>query len=92
MFGVPDEYYGERMIAHIRLRADRGDGSAVSSKGSRIRTKEDVDAFCKGKIAHFKVPSEVCFVRDFPLTVTGKVMKYKMRDDYLAKQKKESKV
>ncbi len=43
-------------------------------------TEEDIRQFCDGKIAHFKVPKYVRFSDDFPMTVTGKVQKYKMRE------------
>ncbi len=66
--GVPDPKYGEEIIAWISLR----EGSDLS--------EEQVIAFCKGNIAHYKVPRYVRFCSDFPMTVTGKVQKYKMRE------------
>ena len=42
-------------------------------------TEEDVLAFCRGQIAHYKVPARVCFVDAFPMTVTGKIQKYLIR-------------
>ncbi len=68
VFGVPDEKYGEEVCAWIRLRV----GEAV--------VEEEIRAFCKERIAHYKVPRYVRFVEDFPMTVTGKVQKFVMRD------------
>ncbi|MDP6413854.1 MAG: AMP-binding protein, partial [Gammaproteobacteria bacterium] len=52
----------------------------VNLKEGEELSEEDVKAFCKGKIAHYKVPRYVRFGDDFPMTVTGKVQKYKMRE------------
>jgi fatty-acyl-CoA synthase len=66
--GVSDERLGEELCACIKLR----DGRRV--------TGEEIRDFCKGSLAHFKVPRYVEFVDQFPLTVTGKVQKYKLRE------------
>src|SRR4029079_14716952 len=66
--GVPDEKYGEELCAWIRVR----DGEQVSD--------EDVREFCRGKLAHFKVPRYVLVVDEFPMTVTGKIQKFKIRE------------
>jgi fatty-acyl-CoA synthase len=66
--GVPDARYGEAVCACIRIR----EGAALSV--------EDVQAFCREQIAHYKVPHYVRFVDSFPLTVTGKVQKYLIRE------------
>jgi len=66
--GVPDEKFGEEVCAFIQAR----DGASV-----------DIDAvreFCQGKIAHYKVPRYVLSIEDFPMTVTGKIQKYLLRD------------
>jgi len=68
VIGVPDVKFGEELCAWIVLR----EGATV--------TDEDVRAFCRGKIAHYKVPRYVRFVDAFPMTVTGKVQKFKMRE------------
>jgi fatty-acyl-CoA synthase len=65
--GVPDYKYGEEVCAVIRLR-----------EGESAETEEIIE-FCRGQIAHYKVPRYVRFVREFPLTVTGKVQKYLIR-------------
>jgi len=69
VFGVPDEKFGEEICAWIRL-----------APGAKL-TAGDVKAFCKGEIAHFKIPRHIRFVDEFPLTVTGKVKKNVMRKE-----------
>ncbi|KAM6473392.1 medium-chain acyl-CoA ligase ACSF2, mitochondrial isoform 2-T6 [Liasis olivaceus] len=66
--GVKDERMGEEICASIRVKA-----------GEEC-TAEEIKAFCKGKIAHFKIPRYIVFVKDFPLTVSGKIQKYKLRE------------
>ena len=66
--GVPDPKYGEEIIAWISLK----EGKDIS--------EEDIKEYCKGKVAHYKVPRYIRFGNDFPMTVTGKVQKYKMRE------------
>jgi fatty-acyl-CoA synthase len=68
VIGVPDERYGEELMAWI-----------IPRPGEEL-TEEEVKAFCKDQIAHFKVPRYVKFVDGFPMTVTGKVQKFKMRE------------
>ncbi len=68
MIGVPDIKYGEELMAWVRLR----EGAAV--------TEDELRDFCRGRIAHFKVPRYVRFTDEFPMTVTGKVQKFKMRE------------
>jgi fatty-acyl-CoA synthase len=69
--GVPDARYGEEICAWIRLR-----------NGAQLR-EEDVREFCRGQIAHYKVPRYIEFVDDFPITVTGKVRKYLIREEMM---------
>jgi fatty-acyl-CoA synthase len=66
--GVPDARMGEELMAWIVLR----DGGAVS--------EDEIRAFCRERLAHFKVPRYVKFVDEFPMTVTGKIQKFKMRE------------
>jgi fatty-acyl-CoA synthase len=68
VIGVPDEKYGEELCAWVRVR----EGESVS--------EDDVREFCRGKLAHFKVPRYVLVVDEFPMTVTGKIQKFKMRE------------
>jgi fatty-acyl-CoA synthase len=66
--GVPDLKYGEEVMAWVKL------------KEGQTATADEIREFCQGKIAHYKVPRFVKFVNDFPMTVTGKIQKYKMRE------------
>ena len=68
VIGVPDVKYGEELCAWIRVRGDAE------------LTAEDIRAYCTGKIAHYKIPRYVRLTTEFPMTVTGKVQKYKMRE------------
>jgi len=68
VIGVPDERYGEELMAWVIQRP----GASLS--------EDEVREFCRGQIAHFKVPRYIKFVDDFPMTVTGKVQKFKMRE------------
>jgi fatty-acyl-CoA synthase len=70
VIGVPDEKYGEEIMAWVKLR-----------DGAEPLTAEAVREFCHGKIAHFKIPRYVHVTDEFPMTITGKVQKFKMRDD-----------
>jgi len=72
VIGVPDERYGEEIMAWVQLAP----GGELTDDGLR--------SFCEGQIAHFKVPRYVKFVSEFPLTVTGKVRKVEMRDQSIA--------
>jgi len=66
--GVPDVKYGEQVMAFVRLQP----GAAIST--------EDVQEYCRGQIAHYKVPRYVAFVDDYPMTITGKVQKFRLRE------------
>ncbi len=68
VFGVPDPKYGEEVCAWIQLRP----GASA--------TEEEIRDFCRGQIAHQKVPRYVRFVAEFPMTVTGKAQKFVMRE------------
>jgi len=72
VIGVPDARYGEELAAWIVLKP----GTAL--------TAAEVQAFCRGQIAHYKVPRHVRFVEAFPTTVTGKVQKFLMRETMIA--------
>jgi fatty-acyl-CoA synthase len=67
-FGVPDEHWGEELCVWIKL------------KEGAIATEEEIRAFCRGQITHFKIPRHVRFVDEYPMTVTGKVQKFAMRE------------
>ena len=72
VIGVPDERYGEELMAWIKVR------------GGADLDEESVREFCQGKIAHYKIPRYVKVVTEFPMTVTGKVQKFKMREEAVA--------
>ena len=72
VIGVPDTRYGEELMAWIKVR-----------EGATL-TEDDVKDFCRGRIAHYKVPRYVKFTGDFPMTVTGKIQKFKMREQAVA--------
>lgn len=71
VFGVPDPRYGEEICAWIVLEA----GQAA--------TPDEIRAYCRDRIAHFKVPRHIRFVSDFPLTATGKAQKFVMREQMM---------
>jgi fatty-acyl-CoA synthase len=71
--GVPDKKYGEELIAWVKLHPHADEVTA-----------EDLREFCKGKITHFKIPRYFKFVDAFPMTVTGKIQKFKMREMSIA--------
>ena len=72
VIGVPDPRYGEEICAWIKLRA------------GETSSREEITAFCKGQIAHYKIPRYVKFVDAFPMTVTGKIQKFEMRKAMIA--------
>jgi len=68
VFGIPDEKFGEEIAAFVKLKIDA------------TTTPEEIRRFCKGKIASFKIPKHIKIVNDFPMTVTGKIQKFRMRE------------
>jgi fatty-acyl-CoA synthase len=68
VFGVPDKKLGEMVCAWIQVK----DGKSL--------TEDDVKAFCQGQITHFKIPTHIRFVDEYPMTVTGKIQKFKMSE------------
>ena len=75
VIGVPDRKYGEELCAWIKLRQ----GETASA--------EDIRAFCQGQIAHHKVPRHIRFVDAFPMTITGKIQKFVMREETIRELK-----
>jgi fatty-acyl-CoA synthase len=67
--GVPDLKYGEELCAWVKLKP----GASAAA--------EEIQSFCKGQIAHYKIPRYIKFVDNFPMTVTGKVQKFLMREE-----------
>jgi fatty-acyl-CoA synthase len=78
VIGVPDERFGEQIMAWVQKR----EGSDLS--------EVDLIDFCKGTIAHFKVPKYVRFTGEYPMTVTGKIQKFKLREQAIAELGLES--
>ena len=68
VIGVPDPRYGEAVCAWIKLHA------------GQTATDEEIRAFCQGQIAHYKIPRYIEFVPEFPMTITGKIQKFVMRE------------
>ncbi len=68
VIGVPDKKYGEEVCAWIKIK----EGESV--------TEEEIKEYCKGKIAHYKIPRYIKFTDSFPMTVTGKIRKVEMRE------------
>jgi fatty-acyl-CoA synthase len=73
VIGVPDPRYGEEICAWIKLKAGQS------------ATPEEIRAFCKGQIAHYKIPRYIEFVPEFPMTITGKIQKFVMREQTIEK-------
>jgi fatty-acyl-CoA synthase len=75
VFGVPDAKYGEEVCAWVVLRS------------GEQATAEEIQQFCQGQIAHYKVPKYIRFVDELPMTVTGKVQKFIMREQMISELK-----
>jgi len=73
VIGVPDPRYGEEICAWIKLKA------------GQTATPEEIREFCKGQIAHYKIPRYIEFVPEFPMTITGKIQKFVMREQTIEK-------
>jgi fatty-acyl-CoA synthase len=78
VIGVPDDKYGEELMAWVQIAPDQE------------LTEAGLKEFCRGKIAHFKIPRYVMFVSEFPMTVTGKIRKMEMREKSIAELGLES--
>jgi fatty-acyl-CoA synthase len=73
VIGVPDPRYGEEICAWIKLQ------------GGQTATADEIREFCKGQIAHYKIPRYIEFVPEFPMTITGKIQKFVMREQTIEK-------
>jgi fatty-acyl-CoA synthase len=71
--GIPDDIRGEELVAWVIL-----------SPGAEPLSADQLREYCKGKISHFKIPRYIKFVKSYPLTVTGKVQKFKIREMAIA--------
>jgi fatty-acyl-CoA synthase len=72
VIGIPDQKYGEEVMAWVRL------------KEGETATAEELRKFCQGKISHCKVPRFIKFVTEYPMTISGKIQKYRMREIAIA--------
>ena len=72
VLGIPDKKMGEEVCAWVQLN----EGATLSA--------DDIKAFCKDQITHFKIPRHIRFVSEYTMTVTGKIQKFVMRDEMLA--------
>ena len=72
VIGIPDQKYGEEVMAWVRL------------KEGETATAEELREFCEGKIAHYKIPRFIKFVTEYPMTISGKIQKYRMREMAIA--------
>jgi fatty-acyl-CoA synthase len=70
--GLPDARLGETVLAWIKLKTGEN------------ATPEEIKEFCKGRIAHFKIPETIRFVESFPTTLSGKIQKFKIRESEIA--------
>ncbi|MNL65377.1 Long-chain-fatty-acid--CoA ligase FadD13 [compost metagenome] len=68
IIGVPSEKFGEEVMAWVKIRS----GFTV--------TEEELNEYCKGRIAHYKIPKYWKFVDEFPMTISGKIRKVEMRE------------
>lgn len=75
VFGMPDEYYGEEVVAWIKLHA------------GKTASEQEIRDFCRDNLAHFKIPRYIWFVEEFPMTVTGKLQKFRMQEIAIKKMK-----
>ena len=78
VFGIPDEYYGEEVMAWVQLHA------------GETATEDELRNYCKDQIAHFKIPKHIWFVEEFPMTVTGKLQKFRMREIAMEKLQQQT--
>jgi fatty-acyl-CoA synthase len=76
--GLPDEKLGEAVLAWIRV------------KPGESCNEQEIRDFCRGKIAHFKIPEYIRFVDEFPTTVSGKVQKFKIKEIEIAQRHLEA--
>jgi fatty-acyl-CoA synthase len=83
VYGVPDAFFGEAVAAAVRLHAPEA-SHAEADPSFRDAMVTDLMAWCAAELAKFKVPKYVRFVSDFPMTASGKIQKYKLREAHEA--------
>ena len=82
VIGIPDERLGEIVVAWVRLKA--GVTTRVTAD------EEEIRAFCRARLAYYKVPQHIRFVDAYPMTLSGKVQKFKMREFEIASRNLEA--
>jgi fatty-acyl-CoA synthase len=83
VYGMPDEFFGEVVAAAVRLKNVTGSSEREPGSGNPdITLKDELTAWCAGRLARFKVPKYVRFVPEFPMTASGKIQKFKLREDH----------
>jgi fatty-acyl-CoA synthase len=78
VYGIPDERVGEEVAAAIKV------------KQGETATADEIREFCNGRLARFKIPREIRFVDSFPMTASGKVQKFKLREMHISEQTKKA--
>jgi len=85
VYGVPDEFFGEVVAAAVRLKVDTTTNTTTNVASGFSRTSvssEELIAWCAATLAKFKIPKYVRFVDGFPMTASGKIQKYKLREEH----------
>jgi fatty-acyl-CoA synthase len=84
VYGVADAFFGEAVAAAVRLKVRPAQDAADQTGGAHERraTPEELIAWCADTMARFKVPRYVRFVGEFPMTASGKIQKYKLREEH----------
>ena len=83
VIGVPDERFGEELCAWVKL--NKTIEKKAGNSNFEINDSSSIKVYLKQHLAHFKVPKYFLFVDEFPTTVTGKVQKYKMKEESIKK-------
>jgi fatty-acyl-CoA synthase len=76
VYGIPDSFFGEVVAAAVRLRP------AAATARSTTTIEEQLTSWCADHLARFKVPRYVRFVSEFPMTASGKIQKFKLREEH----------
>ena len=83
VYGMPDEFFGEVVAAAVRLKNMTGSGDRGPGSGSAdVTLNEELTSWCAARLARFKVPKYFRFVSEFPMTASGKIQKFKLREDH----------
>jgi len=86
VYGVPDAFFGEAVAAAVRLKLE----VSVEKTGPCAVTPDQLIAWCASTLAKFKVPRYLRFVSEFPMTASGKIQKYKLREEHQRRLSAES--